>query len=275
MVDVTRGRLRIRAWPKKRGKAKTKAEQALRDDFAEAQWASKYLAPQIIQFMMRAREGTPILPRDLTTMMFFNRMMLIILPDGRKVYPMPAYLDVSEALDVITQELDMTLVRGVNGWEYRPYNAGGGQWQMLADVQPAVTGAVPYVEVADIDLYTEIMAFTDTVTTTSGSKLVCAPSVDGGATFLLGDTNFDWVQPAGSRGSSGTPYFNLNNGLANSSGVVQITNNFPGTRKWFYSPTQGQSWCILTTTDDVITNIRIQREVAANLTGGRITVLGR
>lgn len=117
MVDTVNGKVRVRSWPRPRGQAKTKRQDESQRKFAAIQLASKFMSPQQMLDIMQAREGTPILPRDIVTSMLSNRLLRIILDDGRKLYPMPARIDVSDALDALGQTPGSQLIRGPELWE--------------------------------------------------------------------------------------------------------------------------------------------------------------
>lgn len=126
MEDISGGKTRVRSWPRKRGKAKTAAEQDRQDKFAAAQLAARYISPQQMVDIINARAGTPLLPRDVVTSIQYNRLAMFVLPDGRRWYPMPAYNDVSECLDTISQTPGDLLIRGTNGWEPIAYTPPSG-----------------------------------------------------------------------------------------------------------------------------------------------------
>jgi len=125
-MDMVNGSIRVRAWPRKRGRSGTPKQQANRDKFASVQRASRYIAPQTYSQIVDATQGTPLLPRDIVTMIMYNRVAAFTLPDGRTLYPMAVRKDVSEALDSISQTEGDTLVRGPEGWIALPYGGGGG-----------------------------------------------------------------------------------------------------------------------------------------------------
>ena len=89
------------------------------------QMASKYVAPKLYADVITATTGTPLLPRDILTMQFSNRLLAFDLPDGRTLWPVTARNDVSQALDTITQTIGYTLVRRASGWVGEPYGGGG------------------------------------------------------------------------------------------------------------------------------------------------------
>jgi len=112
------GKERVRAWPKKRGAAFRAKVKQLNDDFRQAQIACKYWDPRNIVEVDKMRSGTPILIRDLQTMMMYNRFTTFVLPDGRKIYPMAARQDVSDSLDAICPLPGALLVRTADGWRF-------------------------------------------------------------------------------------------------------------------------------------------------------------
>ena len=121
MQDISQGKGRNRAWPRKRGKAKTEEERLRQLKFTGCQLAARYISPQQMCDIINGRKGTPILPRDCVTSMLMNRLAAFTLPNGRVWYPMPAYENVTQCLDTVSQEPGDILIRGSNGWEAIPY----------------------------------------------------------------------------------------------------------------------------------------------------------
>lgn len=126
MEDVSQGQERVRAWPRKRGRAKTTAERKRQDKFTAAQFAIKYMAPQIAVAFREACKNTPLMPRDLLTSMLYGRLAMFVMEDGRKLWPKQAMNDVSEALDTITQTPGDYLRRTEQGWIGVGGGGGGG-----------------------------------------------------------------------------------------------------------------------------------------------------
>lgn len=116
MFDVTQGTERVRVWPRKRGKPKSAATREQNEWFRQMQWATKYMPAPIIEHARRAVAGTPLLYRDILTMIHGNRAFIIITPDGKMIPPMEALNDVSASLDVIGSEVGDQLVRKPEGW---------------------------------------------------------------------------------------------------------------------------------------------------------------
>lgn len=144
MQDISQGKGRNRSWPRKRGKAKTPEELQRQQKFAACQLAARYISPQQMCDIINGRQGTPILPRDCVTSMLCNRLAAFILPDGKVWYPMPAYENVSECLDTISQTENDILVRGSNGWVAIPLQVpstiSGPALYTLAGTYSNVTG---------------------------------------------------------------------------------------------------------------------------------------
>lgn len=125
MQDVSQGAERVRAWPKKRGKGVDAAQKERMEWFRQAQWAAKYCDPRMIQTFAEATKGTPLLPRDLMTMMLAGRWLEFTMPDGRVITSVQSKQDVSRSLDVLGSGVGYTLVRGEEYWEFQPIPVGG------------------------------------------------------------------------------------------------------------------------------------------------------
>lgn len=124
MQDVSNGAERTRAWPRKRGKNVPPAQKERMEWFRQAQWATKYIEPAVMVTFAQATKGTPLLPRDLATMMFAGRFTILMLEDGRKVFSLQQKQDVSFSLDAISQTPGMQLIRGDTYWDAVPQIVG-------------------------------------------------------------------------------------------------------------------------------------------------------
>lgn len=136
MVDVTRGAQRVRAWPSKRGPAKTLEEAERREKWRKIQILTKYWPGFLQAQYAQAVKGTALLPRDLMTMVMYGRFCGIKWPDGRSIYPMTARQDISESLDILAQVPGSMLFRGADWWEAVPLGLPG---QVLT-INPAGDG---------------------------------------------------------------------------------------------------------------------------------------
>lgn len=124
--DVTRGIERVRRWPRRRPSKPSKKVAANLEKFRQTQKAWNYYSPDAQSYVLKQVEGTPLLPRDMFTMMMFNRLFAVTLDNGKELWPMPARTDVSQALDVLGKIPGMTLRRGENFWEALEGGGGGG-----------------------------------------------------------------------------------------------------------------------------------------------------
>jgi len=117
MVDVYRGQLRVRKWPRKRGRNLHPKTLAQMEWFRQANELAKYVAPQQQVLAREAAAGSPLLPRDLLIMAMAGRMFAIDFIDGRMLFPMAARAGISESLDVLSHEVGAVLVRAATYWE--------------------------------------------------------------------------------------------------------------------------------------------------------------
>ena len=110
------GKERARAWPGPRSRSAREKVKEQNEWFRQAQWACKYWPADFTMQIREAVAGTPLLYRDLMTMIMANRAWAIELDDGRTIYPMPARQDVSLSLDVLGQTPGDVLTRGDTWW---------------------------------------------------------------------------------------------------------------------------------------------------------------
>lgn len=120
LQDTTRGVERNRAWPEPRGSRQTRAQREQTDWFRQANWAFKLQDPKTIQMFTEAAAGTSLYPRDIFSIMAAGGLFSLVKDDGKVMYPMQSILAVSESLDVITQTIGATLVRGPERWTAGP-----------------------------------------------------------------------------------------------------------------------------------------------------------
>lgn len=133
MLDVVNGQERARAWPKKRGKKLHPKVLDRMEWFRQAQWATKYMAPEMYWKAAAAVNGSPILPRDILTMMMAGRLLAFERPNGSTLWSEAVRMDVSQALDVITDAPGSLLVRGPDGWISIPAGPEGYSLQSMGE----------------------------------------------------------------------------------------------------------------------------------------------
>lgn len=116
-VYVRDGQIVIARWPKKRGKSKNPKVRESQEWFRQAQWATKYWPASIQHQCAEAVKGTPLMPRDLMTMIMAGRAWCWVDEQGRKVYSVAALKDVSDSLDIISQVPGSMLYRSDTLWQ--------------------------------------------------------------------------------------------------------------------------------------------------------------
>lgn len=210
MFDIVGGVERARKWPKKRGRVRNPITKAQNDLFREAQWATKYWDPDIFRQITLAVEGTPLLPRDLATMIMFGRLASIDLDTLGTIYPMAAVEDISQSLDILGTAPNSIMFRDAVRWRARPIGEFGaplGIWS--SRLRRAAPQAVPG------GAWTRIRF--DTVEFSKGDM------VDLPESRLVVPVGFNRAEV-----SMGTGYPNLTN---NGSGIIAIRKNAtPATR---------------------------------------------
>jgi hypothetical protein len=113
-------------WPQPRGKGVAQKTKEQMEIFRQQQLATKLVSPDQMFNMVASTKGSPLLPRDLFTMMWSGRMFKITMPDGRVIWSRQAMNDVSKSLDTLSQTDGYTLVREDGLWIGKPYGGGGG-----------------------------------------------------------------------------------------------------------------------------------------------------
>lgn len=85
MVDTINGRVRVRAWPRKRGPNLPEQVRINVERFTAAQRLSKEVKGVIFNRFIEATKGTGLYPRDLFTKMVLNPPIELIMLDGRVI----------------------------------------------------------------------------------------------------------------------------------------------------------------------------------------------
>lgn len=275
MVDTVHGKTRFRAWPRSRKKGGTLEQVANQNKFMNAQRATKYFAPEMYEFFMAQVENSPLLPRDVMTMMLYNRLYAFDLPDGRTLWPMPAYQDVSQSLDVITNQEGQTMVRGANGWQPAIPPGPGLQTRFTKVFDLEITSAMSEVIITEINTYNECLIFCMGVTASVSSFRQMQVSTDNGMTFYNTSGDYVIINPIGSVSNSSACRFHTGNAAGVRWGVLGIQGiNAGGPQMIQFYPGDDQLR-LFVATDDPINALRISNNAGGNLTGGRLVVLAR
>lgn len=166
--DISNGQQRIRKWPRKRGKKVHPVNRYWIEWFKDVQAHTKRLDAKTYAEIEEATRGTPLLPRDIMTMMARGRLFAFERPDGKVIFHVAQRDDISNSLDAIGQEVGFVLQRLPEGWRQVPVSslgiAGGGDLSGLAvppTLNPLNTAGVPgnyiyvrpYVVQADATIY--------------------------------------------------------------------------------------------------------------------------
>ena len=87
MVDTYRGQIRIRAWPRKRGKPKSEAVRAQNAWFKGANKLAKVVEPLQQNLAIAMTKGTGLYPRDLLLRQMAGGTYTMLQPGGREIIP--------------------------------------------------------------------------------------------------------------------------------------------------------------------------------------------
>lgn len=272
--DVVFGTERTRKWPRKKPKRPTPAEKRTRDQFRTMQRATKYFAPRMYLDFMNMVEGTPLLPRDVMTMMLANRLFAFVTEQGKVLWPMPARIDVSEALDTINNEPGKSLIRGEQGWEeYIPGQGGG--YRLIDDF----TVTLPIAEYVSPDLadYPIVIIWGNLLASDSDVQRLVQGSTDGGQTWLDQGGNYARLNTSGTATNQNGIYpQGIFTELPVSFIVVMMNVNAPDAAPYFEFPRALSGW--VNKGAAPLTNLRIVPGTSSgpegNLTAGNIKLFG-
>jgi len=270
MVDMVNGKIRIRKWPRPRGKPKDPTVQANNDLFAQGNKAWKYLSAVQQDTFRNAVEGSPLLPRDLQTAMTFDRLFLFELEDGKVIYPVKLKKEVSEALDTITQTVGQILQRTEDGWEGVPYSSGT-SWVHVADYTiSAGTSAkdIPWPDGASFARF----IYQDIVLSASNQRRIRI-STDNGATFI--STSGTYKHMTASDAFTAQAYFTMHADTVNNArSAVHEYEQWQSDKPFTVANTVANTYGWQTTASGLITNVRLYPS-AGTLTSGTISVYAR
>lgn len=270
MVDTVNGKVRVRAWPRKRGQAKTAAQQAAQTKFAMAQLASKFASPQMMLDITNARAGTPVLPRDVFTRMVYNRLIAFIRTDGTKVYPMPARNDVSECLDTITQTPGATIIRGPEGWiEWQPEEID----PLVLRQTTVISSPVAAVEWLGAGAYSRLAVVIIGVSASVSSNRAVQLGTAGGSVFHTGAGDYHNILATGVDNAQSSMLLHSTGATAARSAAMVIGDNIAGQLK-LCQPMPIPQLSYFNASLDKIQAMRVINFGGGNLTGGTVYFYG-
>lgn len=273
MMDVSQGKERYRAWPRSRGKPKTKAEADRQKRFAAMQLASKFMSPQMMLDIMEAREGTPLLPRDIVTSMLSGRLCSFSLPTGKVLYPMAAKSDVSQALDTISQTPGKSIRRGADMWEAYDPSAPPGVTTLL---DQTITTATDQIVSPDLTGFSSLLVIGRAVTVSGTYQRVLQVSTDWGSSYLTNPSDYSPQSAAGARSTNPAIFPHETPTTAARDFVALIVGLNLNTPAFAHEITRARAVTISGQAAP-ITHVRVCPALttgkAGNLTGGRIIML--
>lgn len=120
MVDLVKGVIRVRRWPKKRGTPKSELQRWWISWFEQANFLTKYVDAISAARAIELTEKTGRYPRDILLAAMRGRLYHITDETGWTWYSMAAIGDISETLDVLAQTVGDVLVRATDRWRAPP-----------------------------------------------------------------------------------------------------------------------------------------------------------
>ncbi len=302
MIDVVRGVLRVRKWPRKRGKPKSEAQRFWISWFQQANLLAKYADGYSQARAIELTRKTGMYPRDIILKAIRGRLYTWVDETGWRWFPMAARLDISESLDVLAQTVGSLLVRAGTYWQdvgpgvlgnvlthrgpgappewIAPAGGGGITQEVLAGTPIVPDGTVNKYDV-DISAYLNLSIILDGIGFAASTRPVLRFSTDGGTTFKAGaaDYKLGWVS-ASSDSWTPSPAILLDGSTAAAShnAVINLTNILAGRCSWQTGGSQFTSAMLMTTGffgfASPVTDLRIMSESGSNFTAGTIHLVG-
>jgi len=202
MLDTTRGAPRARQWPRGRNIRPGSGTAERNERFRIAQQFIKYLTAREQSTVADAVKGTPLMPRDVLTMLVYIRCFQLGPGGPGTVYSMATRRDVSESLDALGNTAGFGLQRGAEFWEAVPLSGGGGGmvWNWPAGSAPGINPLYSAAfQGAEYDCFQsmQVAQMATWVTFVSGgSYQVAIAEVDTGSTIQAIDTSAAWAATA-------------------------------------------------------------------------------
>lgn len=117
MIDVVRGQVRIRKWPRPRGNNRPEIQKWWSEWLRQAMLLMKFAPPREIQLWRDAIAGTPVKLSDIYLASMRGTLWVLEGPDGTQYWPEQAIEKVSQSLDLITAQPGGMIVRGNQQWQ--------------------------------------------------------------------------------------------------------------------------------------------------------------
>ena len=177
MVDTVRGRVRARAWPKKRGRPKSPAVRDQNEWFRQACRNMNYIDPGQMVLAIEAAKGTGLYPRDIIMNAMAGGFLEFEMPDGRILkYRKPFLEEVMFQGCTLQKDATQTLIAGAFvtlTWPLPLFDTAG-FWNVAAPTRITIPTNVSIVSLAgffapNVGLSTDILAID---INKNGSKIV-------------------------------------------------------------------------------------------------------
>lgn len=302
MVDVVRGVLRVRKWPRKRGTPTHPTTLWWNDWFRQANFLAKYADAMSMRRAIEMTAGTPLYPRDVLLSAMRGRLYSWADDTGWKWYSVAAIGDISESLDVLAQTVGSVLVRAVDRWRAAgPPGAAPGSvltyqgasappiWQSAgAGISQGVLPGTPIVPDGTknfYDLSVEAYAIVDFVLHQIGFAASTSPifrvSTDGGLTYRSGASDYalsyltSTVEAAGLNPEFG---FSPTSSASGHHGIAHFSNLKAGRCSMYADAAMGAARVVRRgghcDFDGPITHIRLLSASGANFDAGDVHATG-
>jgi len=248
MVDTVRGVLRVRKWPRKRGKPTHATTIFWNEWFTEANLLTKYVDAATMRRAIQMTTGTPQYPRDVILAAMRGRLYSWADENGWKWFPMAAINDISESLDVLGQTIGDVLVRATDRWRPPPAGSvddvltykgpltppvwqspggGGGATQSIVPGTPIVPDGTQISYDVDVDDYAEVCVQMDGIGFDASSRPLFRFSTDGGTTFHEAASDYQWILMnwlLGAQGDANHIIVSNDNGTSGHNSTTRFTN---------------------------------------------------
>jgi len=302
MVDVTRNVLRVRAWPKKRGRPKSALQLYWVDWFRQANALAKLADNYTLARAIELTKNTGWYPRDIILKAMAGRLYTWTDSTGWTYYSMAAITDISKTLDILAQTVGSLLVRHSDRWKapapgilsdvlisqgpgvppiFGPSPGSGGVVEEVITGTPIVVDNTASTYDIDISAYTKVVCILDHITFNASDRAAFRFSVDDGATFKsgAGDYTHIWQHPTSS-GTGDVNEIRTSNGPTAAVQNARFTLDNLRAGRASIGMVAGMIGSVTITRDGFvnfagpITNIRIYARAAQNFKTGTIRMVG-
>ncbi len=303
MIDVVRGVLRVRKWPRKRGKPKSASQLFWIDWFKQANLLAKYADPMTQARSKELTAHTGMYPRDIILAAIRGRLYTWVDENGWRWYPVAAIQDISESLDVLAQTVGSMLIRYADRWkaldpgledevltlkgtpliaQWRPPAGGGGGFtqEVLFGSPFTPDGSASFMDF-DVEGYAQIQFDVKDLDFDASDKPVFRLSIDGGVTFKEGASDYTtgYVTPSADAWVDQNRIFTTFSNLTSGGAISCLFNNI-GAGRCTYQLIASNSAAVaiwrggMFNFDGPVTHIRLMTRDGAKLDDGTIRLVG-